>query len=468
MKHVIGYARLSSASEESTSIDRQREVIAATAKARGLELIEIIEDPAASASKLRLNRPGLTRVRQYLAAGRADAVLVWRLDRIARSVVDFGTLLDEGVNIVSCTEPLDTTTPMGRAMAEILQVFAAMEARAISARVASSVDYLRRNQRYPGGNLPYGYRPCPHPSGRGRALELDPTEAAIVQEMARRVLAGASLYSIAQDMNTRGVPARRSSEWTITSVRTLLVGDSILGRVRSRGELVTADDGLPAEVWPPIIPLADALALRQVLEPTPRTSATGQRRRASRLLSGLVVCASCGGALVAQRRKLPDGGVRIAYRCRARSGGNLCESPANIDADHTDAYVEREFLNLFGAWNVTEEVLSTPAIVGLAEVEEAIRLTTAAMTERDANIPELIDRLATLRTRRETLEAGPRVPEVTMVDTGRTFAEEWAAHDGDVSAQRALLRSAIQRVEISPNAGPKRWNADRIAIEWTR
>ena len=464
MRRVIGYARLSSsASEESTSIDRQREIITSTAAARGWELVEIIEDPAASASKLRLNRPGLTRVRQAIDAGLADAVLVWRLDRIARSVVDFGTLLDEGLNIVSCTETLDTTTPMGRAMAEILQVFAAMEAKTISTRVASSVDYLRRNQRYPGGNLPYGYRPVPHPSGAGRALELEPTEAAVVQELTQRVLAGESLYSLSQDLNRRGVPTRRGTKWSITALNSLLTGDSILGRVKARDGLVMDADGLPASVWPPIVSVPEALALRQTLAPK-RTA--GVRRKASRLLSGLITCASCGQPMTAQRKKLTDGRETVAYRCQSKSRGHTCDGPTSIDAAMTEEYVVGEFLTLFGRWPVLEEVLSAPAVVGLAEVEEAIQATTAAMGERDADLPALIERLRTLRERRQELEAAPRRPEVELVETGLTFAETWAARDGQLDAQRALLSSAVREVIVHRNEGAKRWTSDRLEVIW--
>src|SRR5438874_948626 len=114
---VIGYARLSRATEESTSIVRQRAAIIDTANARGWELVGIEEDNDVSATKTRLDRLGLNAARENVTAGYADAILVWKLDRIARSVVDFGTLLDDGVQIVSCTEPLDTTSAMGRAMA---------------------------------------------------------------------------------------------------------------------------------------------------------------------------------------------------------------------------------------------------------------------------------------------------------------------------------------------------------------
>src|SRR4051794_36125210 len=128
---AVAYLRISRDTDDSTSIARQRQITKQYAKGRDWTIVETVEEVDVSASKRRLDRPGLTRVRELVAAGDAEAVLVWRLDRLARSVVDMGTLLDEGLQVVSCTEPLDTTTPMGRAMVEILQVFAALESSTI-------------------------------------------------------------------------------------------------------------------------------------------------------------------------------------------------------------------------------------------------------------------------------------------------------------------------------------------------
>lgn len=147
---IIGYVRLSRASrEESTSVVRQREIIRKTCAARDFELVDIVEDVDVSATKTRLDRPGLIEVRRRIRAGEADAVMVWRLDRIARSVVDFGVLLDDGLDIISATEPLDTASPMGRAMAEVLQVFARLEAKTIGLRISASQEHLRRSAGSP-------------------------------------------------------------------------------------------------------------------------------------------------------------------------------------------------------------------------------------------------------------------------------------------------------------------------------
>ncbi|MDR6171949.1 recombinase family protein [Curtobacterium sp. SORGH_AS_0776] len=195
---VIGYARLSRASrEESTSIVRQRELIEKTCELRGMELVQTIVDDNVSATRSRLDRPGLSRVRRMIADGEADAVMVWRLDRLVRSVVDVGVLLDEGLQIISATESLDTISPMGRAMVEILQVFASMEAKTIGLRVSASQEHLRKTGRFPGGVVPYGYRAVPHPGGVGRALEPRsrpqlsaalPTKFSAVRRSTRRAL----------------------------------------------------------------------------------------------------------------------------------------------------------------------------------------------------------------------------------------------------------------------------------------
>ena len=459
---MIGYARLSAASEESTSISRQREIVQKHAAARGWELVGIEEDPVASATKLRLNRPGLNRAREAVASGAADAILVWRLDRIARSVVDFGTLLDEGVPIVSCTEPLDTTTSMGRAMAEILQVFAAMEARATAARVSSSIAYLRRNRRFAGGRVPYGYRTAPAPGGAGRILEPDPEAARIVREAVERTLAGESLYAVVSDFNARGVPTARegSAGWSLDALRGILTGDSVLGRVTHRGEVIRDADGLPEEVWTPIVTHEESRRLRALFARKRR----GQgRRKASRLLSGLIVCGTCGRPLYVQRAGGKEGAY---YRCPATVGFDVCTAKANVRADLAEAEVERRFLAVVGRFQVVEEVVLAPEPVELAQVEEALRDTAAALTAPGADVAALVVRLTSLRARREVFVARPPLPLPTLIETGRTFAQEWAARADDDLARRRILGNALEAVVVAP-AERRAWDPRRIELVWS-
>ncbi|WGH21121.1 serine integrase [Arthrobacter phage Cassia] len=463
---ILGYVRLSRASrEESTSVVRQREIIAKTCAARDFELVDIIEDVDVSATKTRLERPGLSEIRARIKAGEADAVMVWRLDRIARSVVDFGVLLDEGLDIISATEPLDTASPMGRAMAEVLQVFARLEAKTIGVRISASQEHLRRVGRFPGGVIPYGYRAVPHPDGVGRALEPDPDEAPVVRRMADEVLGGASVYAVTTGLNRDGIRPRRASEWTPTSVQRILRSNAVLGRVKVRGELLRDDaTGLPLQVWEPILRVEEVERLRALTDwtPTPgRSEATaeGRRTKATRLLSGLIFCPGCGYPLTAKSRRSTGAPL---YVCEARARGRVCPGGVAIECDRVEEEVSRQFLAVVGRWRAVEPRVSVREVSGLAAVEEALRATTDALRAPDADLPVLLERLTKLRAERDRLAALPEEPVVELVDSGRTFAEAWAAQD--VHGRRSLLANsgASITIERAPQRG--KWSPERVRV----
>lgn len=465
---IIGYVRLSRASrEESTSVVRQREIIAKTCAARDFELVDIVEDVDVSATKTRLERPGLSEVRERIKAGEADAVMVWRLDRIARSVVDFGVLLDDGLDIISATEPLDTASPMGRAMAEVLQVFARLEAKTIGVRISASQEHLRRVGRFPGGVIPYGYRAVPHPDGVGRALEPHPEEAAVVRRMADEVLGGSSVYAVTTGLNRDGIRPRRASEWTATSVQRILRSNAVLGRVKVRGELLRDDaTGLPLQVWEPLLSVGEVERLRALTDwtPTPgRSEATkeGRRRKAARLLSGLIFCPGCGFPLIAKSRRATGAPL---YVCDARARGRVCPGGVAIECERVEEEVARQFLRVVGRWSVVEPRVSVREVAGLAAVEEALRATTDGLRAPDADLPLLFERLTKLRAERDRLAALPEEPVVEMTESGRTFSEAWA--EADTAARRSLLSNsgASITIERAPQRG--KWSPERVRVDF--
>jgi DNA invertase Pin-like site-specific DNA recombinase len=466
---ILGYVRLSRASrEESTSVVRQREIIRKTCAARDFELVDIIEDVDVSATKTRLDRPGLSEVRARIRSGDADAVMVWRLDRIARSVVDFGVLLDEGLDIISATEPLDTASPMGRAMAEVLQVFARLEAKTIGVRISASQEHLRKVGRFPGGVIPYGYRAVPHPDGVGRALEPDPAEAAVVRRMADEVLGGDSVYAVTVRLNRDGIPARRASKWSTTAVQRILRSNAVLGRVKVRGELLRDDaTGLPLQVWEPLLSVHEVERLRALTDwtPTPgRSEATieGKRRKASRLLSGLIFCPGCGYPLTAKSRK-STGGVPI-YVCEARARGRVCPGGIAVECHRVEEEVERQFLRVVGRWSVVEPRVSVREVAGLAAVEEALRATTDALRAPDADLPVLFERLTKLRAERDRLAELPEEPVVEMVESGRTFSDAWA--EADVAGRRSLLLNSGALISIARAPQRGKWSPERVRVDF--
>lgn len=463
-RRVIGYVRLSRAAVDSTSIAKQREILAKTCEAKGWVLVDVVEDPDVSASVSRLDRPGLTEVRARIAAGEAEGVLVWRLDRIARSVVDFGTLLDEGLSIVSATEPLDTGTAMGRAMAEVLQVFAALEARTTGERLKATKTYLRSIGRWGGGPRPYGYEPVAAEDGIGKVLEPIPEEAAVVRRIAEEIIAGRSLYSIAKRLNEEGVPSAKGGTWTRSSVRNLARGEHVLGRLTSKGRVVRDEEGIPVEAFTPILDLDTADRVRVLTEPvsTPgRSEATiaGQRRRASRLLSGLLSC-PCGAPLkVRRRRGLPYYGCAALAREQAHEGTSIL-----VDAERVEQEVGRKFLALTGHLEVVENVVTRPVVSGLAEAERDLAEATAEIQGAEAaDLPGLFERITDLSARRDRLAAQPQEPTVEVVRTGETFAERWTRIE-DPDARRALLVTAGAAVEVLPARRRGFWDPERVTL----
>jgi len=108
------------------------------------------------------NRPGFEKMMNDIRAGKIKRVIVYKLDRISRSILDFANMMEifqkYHVEFVSSTEKFDTSTPIGRAMLNICIVFAQLERETIQKRVTDA--YYARCKRgfYMGGRIPYGYR----------------------------------------------------------------------------------------------------------------------------------------------------------------------------------------------------------------------------------------------------------------------------------------------------------------------
>src|SRR5262249_49344770 len=132
------------------------------------------------------------------------------------------------VALVSATETFDTSTPLGKAIATIIAVFAEMESAATAERVTGTHKYLRQVGRWAGGTPPYGYRAAPN--GNGWQLVIDDQAAGIVREAVRRVIARESMLSVVKDFNARGILAPRGGAWNVQSLSLILRSPALLGQ----------------------------------------------------------------------------------------------------------------------------------------------------------------------------------------------------------------------------------------------
>jgi DNA invertase Pin-like site-specific DNA recombinase len=201
---VIGYVRVSTEeqSRSGAGLEAQRQAILAECRRRGWQSVETVEDRGYSARDLR--RPGIQAALDALARGEASALVVSKLDRLSRSMLDFTALMAraqrEGWALVALDCAVDTTTPAGEAMANVLATFAQFERRLIGQRTREAL----ARKREEGVKL-----------GRPRSLP-----ARVVKRIKREREAGRSYRSIADALNAEGVPtAQGGRQWWPATVR---------------------------------------------------------------------------------------------------------------------------------------------------------------------------------------------------------------------------------------------------------
>lgn len=207
-RRCVLYARLSVTKEESVSIARQLESCRKYAEARGWEVLgEFIDDGVSATANRPEDRKGWAAL---LAAGGFDAVVIWKVDRLARRVLDFlhadEALRKLGAGLVAVEDPIDMTSPQGRAFAVMLAVFGEMEAEGMRARVRAARAQLVKAGRFAGGGIPYGYRSTANPDGPGRVLAKDPARIHWIVQVVRQAQQGVTVYGLAKWLTDQGAP----------------------------------------------------------------------------------------------------------------------------------------------------------------------------------------------------------------------------------------------------------------------
>lgn len=479
------YVRLSRDTDESTSPERQRAACEALCDARGWEVVAVEEDIDVSGFSRGLERPGLQRILARLAD--LDVVVFFKIDRLARSTVDFAEIMKiaetQSVALASAQEPLDLTSSMGRAMARVIAVFAELESDTIGSRVANAHEHLRREGRWTGGRVPYGYRAVPNPNGAGRVLEVNPDEEKVIHEIVDRVLAKESLMKIATDLTRAGVAApghhsrqpngkRSDSErWYTTTLRSLLTNPQLLGYVIEDGKPILRTDGLPLVTRPPILDMRTWHALQDEL--SRRADRSERRRVGTSLLRGVLFCSVCGGRMYTY-----VAGGRTRYRCigrlKQRQAGQAvgCYGPS-VAGKALEEHVVSEFLRGNGHLPVVKIEMRaaedfTPQI---RQAEEALKDLEADRYERGlfkgedgaqryaAQYAKLEERLSSLKAMQSDAVPGG----VEEIPTGKTYAELW--EESDTAGKRDLLLNAGTFVEVAPAQRPgKKLDTSRVSV----
>lgn len=342
------------ADDSTASPQAQREATTSFAAARGWHHVGHYEDVGASGYDPKAARPGLDALLASVKRGEVDIVVVYRLDRLTRrGVVEavklVGQLSENGAALASVHEAfIDTSTEMGLGIFSLFAAMARQESTNTEQRTRAAKAVLRRAGSYAGGPRVFGYR-----IGKEfrdgltvTVLVPDPTEAATVADVARRVAEGASITSEAKRLNREGITTATGAEWATSTLSRLLQSPTIAGYLVERRTppsgkgyeqaIIRDDTGKPIDAWQPLVPPADWHRLQTVI-----ASRSGGRRPdpVPTLLGGadFFTCAGCGSRMGGDRRA--DG--RGTYRCMAHRRGTAKCGGGAVAMGHTDAYLTR-------------------------------------------------------------------------------------------------------------------------------
>lgn len=291
--HVI-YTRVSSEDQarEGVSLAAQREACELLCKLRSLTTRDMIEDAGFSAKSLK--RPGIKSILAAIEAGRVQTIVVWRLDRLTRNLRDLLDLVDlfdkHKVALISVTEQLDTSSPMGRLMLSMLGAVAQWERESIAERVRLSVHHRRSIGGFIGGPIPSC---CMVVGERGKKrMVADPAFATIAEKAWQRIIDSGSLADVATWLDERGVPAPMQNkrgakrvQWNRKTVHGWLTNPRLIGLLVER-PVFEACRRVLSERWSP----QTKRGTRSL-----RTTITAMASRSHRewILRGIARCTHC-------------------------------------------------------------------------------------------------------------------------------------------------------------------------------
>jgi DNA invertase Pin-like site-specific DNA recombinase len=226
-KTAIGYVRVSTQEQasEGVSLDAQRDRLTAYCKMNGIRLIDIKADEGISGSTLE--RPGLQAALQMLKRGRANTLLVAKLDRLSRSLRDVCALVedffcDDRYHLLSLCGMVNTHSAAGRMVLMNLANYNQFEREVISERTRDALRHMLA-QGVRLGPAPYGYEFSHDTDGNGRRLLVPLADE---QEVLRKIrdmrTEGLKLHQIARLLNEKGIPARRDGLWRAQRLSILL------------------------------------------------------------------------------------------------------------------------------------------------------------------------------------------------------------------------------------------------------
>ena len=287
--------------QEFNSLDAQRESAQAYIQSQAhqgwVSLPDCYDDGGFTGGTM--DRPALQRLLQDIEAGRIDCVVVYKVDRLSRSLLDFAKIMGifekHRVAFVSVTQQFHTATSMGRLVLNVLLSFAQFERELISERTRDKIAATRRKGKWSGGMPLLGYDVHP----QGSKLLVNPDEALRVQGIFELYRQHQALLPVVQELARRGWVNKRwqtrkghergGKAFIKSSLHKLLRNPAYIGKIRYKNEI---HDGEHAAIVDPAL----WQQVQGLLQRHDRPRGAGMRNKS--MLQGLIRCVPCNCAMI--------------------------------------------------------------------------------------------------------------------------------------------------------------------------
>lgn len=343
-KKVAIYIRVSTryqVDKDSLQVQR-RELIAYSEMILGTSDYVIFEDAGYSAKNT--DRPDYQRMMDRLRTGEFSHLLVWKIDRISRNLLDFAEMYSElknlGIAFVSKNEQFDTSNAVGEAMLKIILVFAELERQMTSERVTAVMLSRANNGQWNGGRVPYGY----DYDKSSKQFSINAAEADTVKKIYLLYDKYRSLIYVSRHLNDIGLKTRGGNDWNVPGVYRILTNPFYVGSYRynvhydgrgnkknSEGEWITIENH-----HQPIVSKTDFDRISKVLSDNriggvPRNKT--YLRKNVHAFAGIARCGICGNTMTASLDKpRVDGWRPSIYIChKRRDNSAVCSNKIVLD-----------------------------------------------------------------------------------------------------------------------------------------
>lgn len=457
------------------------------------ESFEVYSDRGYSGSNT--NRPDFQRLMSDVERGAVSKVIVYRLDRISRSVLDFANVYEQlkqnQVEFISANEKFDTSTPTGDAMLQIITVFAELERKTIQQRITDNFYERAKKGLFLAGRAPIGYKKIPYEIAgvRSHILDEDIETSGIVKFIYKKYLEdGFSMGQIVKHLNSPDCEFTYSKNFTNTLIMRILSNPvyvradaDVYGYLKSRGAILhdkieqfdgvhgctiygrrkektqskfkdLSGEHIQLNLHEGLISSEDWLRVQKKMESNKSIKNSGRGKNS--WLSGLIKCGYCGLAVTVVNGQ--RNGKRYVY-CDGRKNKTCYERKSHATFDELEQAVESVLLPHIGDFQyaLTERTGENNARLNELKIrqmkidEEINSIVEKFVKANDTMLEYLNGKVNELEKRKseivaEILDITAQKPLEIDFKQIREFTDNW--EDLDLETKKQIARQFIKQI----------------------